>query len=85
MGKATHSSILAGEIPWAEEPGGLQSLGSKRAGHDCSNLAHTHILKQINDKDLLYSEGGYTQPLMKMYNGKESEKEYIYTHTHIYK
>ena len=28
---ATHSSILAGEIPWAEEPGGLQSMGSQKS------------------------------------------------------
>ena len=33
-GIATHSSILAWEIPWTEEPGGLQSIGSKRIGHD---------------------------------------------------
>ena len=31
---ATHSSILAWEIPWTEEPGGLWSLGSQRIGHD---------------------------------------------------
>ena len=31
---ATHSSILAWEIPWTEEPGGLQSLGSPRVGYD---------------------------------------------------
>jgi len=31
---ATHSSILAQEIPWMEEPGGLQSMGSQRVGHD---------------------------------------------------
>ena len=31
---ATHSSILAWEIPWTEEPGGLQSMGSQRAGHN---------------------------------------------------
>ena len=30
---ATHSSILAWRIPWTEEPGGLQSMGSQRAGH----------------------------------------------------
>ena len=30
----THSSILAWEIPWTEEPGGLQSTGSQRVGHD---------------------------------------------------
>ena len=31
---ATHSSILAWGIPWTEEPGGLQSMGSQRVGHD---------------------------------------------------
>ena len=31
---ATHSSILAWKTPWMEEPGGLPSLGSQRAGHD---------------------------------------------------
>ena len=33
-GKAAHSSILAWRVPWAEEPGGLQSVGSHRVGHD---------------------------------------------------
>ena len=33
-GTATHSSILAWKIPWTEEPGGLQSMGSQRVGHD---------------------------------------------------
>ena len=33
-GMAVHSSILAWRIPWTEEPGGLQSTGSQRAGHD---------------------------------------------------
>ena len=31
---ATHSSTLAWKIPWTEEPGGLQTMGSPRAGHD---------------------------------------------------
>ena len=31
---ATHSSILAWKIPWTEKPGGLQSMGSQRIGHD---------------------------------------------------
>ena len=31
---ATHSSVLAWRIPWTEEPGGLQSMGSQRVGHD---------------------------------------------------
>ena len=33
-GIATHPSILAWEIPWTEEPGGLQSMGLQRVGHD---------------------------------------------------
>ena len=31
---ATYSSILAWKIPWTEEPGGLQSTGPERVGHD---------------------------------------------------
>ena len=31
---ATHSSIVAWEMPWTEEPGGLQSMGLQRVGHD---------------------------------------------------
>ena len=33
-GMATHSRILAWKIPWTEEPGGLQSMGSQRVRHD---------------------------------------------------
>ena len=33
-GMATHSSILTWRIPWIEEPGELQSMGSQRVGHD---------------------------------------------------
>ena len=39
---ATHFSILAWRIPWTEEPGGLQFIGSQRVGHDWSDLACTH-------------------------------------------
>ena len=38
---ATHSSILVWRIPWTEEPGRLQSLGSQRVGHN-TVLTHTH-------------------------------------------
>ena len=31
---ATHSSVLAWKMPWTEEPGGLQAVGSQRVGHD---------------------------------------------------
>ena len=33
-GMATHSSILTWRVPWTEEPGGLQSMGSQRVGQD---------------------------------------------------
>ena len=46
---ATHSSILAWRILWTEEPGGLQSTGLQRVGHDWSDLTHnTHqFLAQV--------------------------------------
>ena len=34
MGMAIHSSIIAWKIPWTEDPGGLQSIGSQRVGHN---------------------------------------------------
>ena len=37
---ATHSSTLAWRIPWREEPGGLQSMGSQRVGHDWATSLH---------------------------------------------
>ena len=40
-GMATHSSILAWRIPWTEEPGGLQSLGSQRV--DVTERLHFHF------------------------------------------
>ena len=40
---ATHSSILTWEIPWTEEPGGLQSMGSQRVRHNrVTEYTHTH-------------------------------------------
>ena len=33
-GMATHTRVLAQKIPWTEEPGGLQSMGLQRVGHD---------------------------------------------------
>ena len=39
---ATHYSILAQRIPWTEEPGELQSMGSQRIRHDWMTCTHTH-------------------------------------------
>ena len=46
------------------------------------NIYTLPYIKQVNNKDLLYSAGSYTQYLVITYNGKKSEKAYI--HTHIY-
>ena len=43
-GMATHSSILAWRIPWAEEPGGLQSMGSQSQTQQSDQHIHTHLL-----------------------------------------
>ena len=43
---ATHSSILAWKIPWTEEPGGLQSMGSQRDGYD----SQIHIVNHIRSR-----------------------------------
>ena len=44
-GNGNHSSILAWEIPWTQEPGGLQLMGSQRLGHD---KATEHAYKDVN-------------------------------------
>ena len=49
-GVATHSSILAWRIPWAEEPGGLWSMGLQRAEHDWATL-DTFLLLKWNFRD----------------------------------
>ena len=48
---ATHSSILACEIPWTEQTDGLQPMGSQRVGH---HRAHTHA-QYISTKGTLKS------------------------------
>ena len=65
-GMATHSSILAWRIPWTEEPGWLQSVGSKRVGHDratnaCLLLRGAHGVSHL--WTLTPSPGFPTEPL----------------------
>jgi len=65
---ATHSSTLAWEIPWTEESGGLQSMGSQRAGHDWADWSSdvkVMTLKQWHEShsvvsDSLWSHGLYS-------------------------
>ena len=42
-GTATHSSTLPWEIPWTEEPGGLQPMGSQRVRHDRAINTDNHV------------------------------------------
>ena len=43
---ATHSSILAWRIPWTEEPGGLQSVGSHRVRHNSVTKQQNKVHKE---------------------------------------
>ena len=69
-GMATHSSILVWRIPWTEEPGKLQSIGSHRVGHNWSNcMDHNKlwkILKEMGVPDHL------TCLLRNLYAGQEA-------------
>ena len=47
---ATHSSILACEIPWTKQPDGLQPMGSQRVGHHWAHTSRIHIYKKVHEK-----------------------------------
>ena len=56
---ATHSSIHAWKIPWTEEPGGLQSMGSQGVGHDwatsvCVGISYDFIFLFWSSSDIYY-------------------------------
>jgi len=59
-GMATHSSILAWRIPWAEQPGELLFMGSKKVGHDWSDWAHMQKLTE-HCKSTLLQENKFTK------------------------
>ena len=59
-GMATHSSILVWRIPWTEEPGGVQSMGSQRAGHDWATKTFT-----FNNNRVCYLRSTYYVPVAK--------------------
>ena len=65
---ATHSSILAWRIPWTEEPGRLESMGSQRVGHDWSNLAACILRNGRSDCDLTHT---HTQIVQNFYFVRE--------------
>ena len=49
---ATHSSILAWRIPWTEEPGSLQSMGSTRVGYDLATQPTNQLTMEIEKTKL---------------------------------
>ena len=54
-GMATHSNILAWRIPWTEEPGGLQSMGSQRVGHDwATSLQPEGLIQRLSSGRIHY-------------------------------
>ena len=50
---ATHSRILAGRIPWTEEPGGLQSMGLQRVGHDSVTKQQNYNISNSEEMQML--------------------------------
>ena len=69
----TPSNILAWEIPWTEEPDGLQSTGSQSVGHDRSDLACTHARIFFSNQSL--SNGHYQSPKTKLpWHSSSSQK-----------
>ena len=57
-GGQTTPVFLPGESPWAEEPGGLQSMGLHRVGHACSDLAHMHGSEETEERQGQSLQGG---------------------------
>ena len=62
---APHSCILAWRIPWTEEPGGLQTMGSHGVGHDW--VSNTQILSELrlssNPETYGWRQGGIKKQL----------------------
>ena len=59
-GMATHSRILAWRIPWTEECGGLQSMGSHRVGQDWSDLNSTEQTEEQGSIKIVSLRNGIT-------------------------
>ena len=72
---ATHSSIFAWRIPWTEESGGLQSMGSKRVGHDWERLilSLSSYLKRRGIQHELCQESSVSQTISFLFTVKFSK------------
>ena len=80
---ASHSSTLALRIPWTEEPGRLQSMGSQRVGHELSDftsLTDRIMLEQLRDVNSLkmsfWGWGQRNSEVALMGTGKETDSRH---------
>ena len=89
---ATHSSTLVWKIPWVEEPGRLQSMGSQRVGHDWATSLSFSIVPfgEGNGNPLQFLPGeshgqrGLVGYSLWGYKELDMTKQHTHTHTHIY-
>ena len=78
---ATHSSTLAWKIPWTEEPGRLQSMGSQRVGHDWAPFEeHERVLEEMMFR-LRTEEVGQQMGVTFFFFAFLFEVDYNYLHT----
>ena len=77
---ATHSSILAWRIPWTEQPGGLQSMGSQRVGHDWNDLAHQSVSSVVQSCQTLCDPMNCSTPGLPVHHQLPE-----FTHTHVHR
>ena len=63
---ATHSSILAWRIPWTEEPGRLQSVGSQRVGYDWATFTYSLMYRHLYVPFMCFSHIVYCRVLTRV-------------------
>ena len=66
---ATHSSVLAWRIPWAEEPDWLQSMGSQSVGHEAT---YTHTHTHTHTQEYIEVQGSIFSPLKENQTSKSN-------------
>ena len=74
----THSSTLAGKMPWTEEPGGLQSMGLQRVGHDwLSTHAQGHVTHLKKFMSIYWFAPGLSLPLGRCMHAAMNIRSYV--------
>ena len=84
---ATHSSTLPWKIPWPEEPGGLQSLGSQRVGHDWVSEQWNKTSSVVSLSDLPPPSGrlGHLGRGLGLWGFSKKEKHSVFEHWRVSK